>query len=441
MDAARPPEPSRAARVVLGVAVAISLFLLVDNLSWVALQGGSLRGTDYLFAGVPVLFLLCVVLRPRLARKVALSLTAAAVLLALFEVALAVASPSDRAFAWYVWPPRYAVLLEPKNLPGVSPRGRITTNSRGIRGPEFAATDRGRVLCVGGSTTECLYLDDEKTWPHVLGQLLETKVPGVWVGNVGRAGRMTLDHVTLLENLPEAETCGVWIVLAGLNDLRHRLGGEYDDHAERTWELTFPYRRPGFSSDLRRPFQRNLYAYDLLESARRRLKTALRGYDGTVYQDVDAIWVDRMRQARMRADVRRDLPDLAPWLDDYERLVRRIAARARERGARLAMMTQPVLWAETMPPENVDLCLGARAPDGRYYALDLCAKAMDAYNLRLKETCAAEGVTCLDVASLLPKSSEVLYDDCHFNEEGARRVASLLAELVAPYVPAAAPDR
>ena len=37
-----------------------------------------------------------------------------------------------------------------------------------------------------------------------------------------------------------------------------------------------------------------------------------------------------------------------------------------------------------------------------------------------------ERVARVDLAASLPKSVDILYDDCHFNENGARRVADLL---------------
>lgn len=44
------------------------------------------------------------------------------------------------------------------------------------------------------------------------------------------------------------------------------------------------------------------------------------------------------------------------------------------------------------------------------------------------EVCADRRVECLDLAAMLPKDDTVFYDDVHFNEAGAERVAAAVAE-------------
>ena len=46
----------------------------------------------------------------------------------------------------------------------------------------------------------------------------------------------------------------------------------------------------------------------------------------------------------------------------------------------------------------------------------------------LLATCRRRRVDCVDLASQLPRDSSVFYDDAHFTEEGARRVADLVAD-------------
>ena len=68
------------------------------------------------------------------------------------------------------WPySRHVSRPLPGVFPGISGPSRVTANSLGIRGPELPPREAGyRLLCLGGSTTECHYLDDEETWPHLL---------------------------------------------------------------------------------------------------------------------------------------------------------------------------------------------------------------------------------------------------------------------------------
>jgi hypothetical protein len=52
---------------------------------------------------------------------------------------------------------------------------------------------------------------------------------------------------------------------------------------------------------------------------------------------------------------------------------------------------------------------------------------MRRYNARLLDSCRERDAECLDLAERIPRTTEVFWDDVHFTEEGARRVADLVA--------------
>lgn len=60
---------------------------------------------------------------------------------------------------------------------------------------------------------------------------------------------------------------------------------------------------------------------------------------------------------------------------------------------------------------------------------------MGRYNETLSKVCRAQHVECIDLASLLPKDTSVFYDDIHFNEEGADKVAEILAQHMMQHAP------
>ena len=76
-------------------------------------------------------------------------------------------------------------------------------NSLGFRGPEPPA-DFPRnltIVTVGGSTTECFDLAEDKTWPHGLGVNLQCDFKPLWLNNAGLSGNSTFavsyTHLTL----------------------------------------------------------------------------------------------------------------------------------------------------------------------------------------------------------------------------------------------------
>src|SRR5690606_38437774 len=117
---------------------------------------------------------------------------------------------------------------------GIEGESHYRANSLGIRGPEWPARDAAlRILCVGGSTTECVRLDDRETWPQQLAaSLAERPAAGlgaVWVGDVGRSGYSTRAHVELMENAELLAQVDWLVFLVGVNDLLAGLRGERID--------------------------------------------------------------------------------------------------------------------------------------------------------------------------------------------------------------------
>lgn len=359
----------------------------------------------------------------------ALALVSAGLTLVLIEAGLALRTSGARPFPYYVWPPKYRCKLEPTGLPGVSESGVFSTNSLGMRGPEPGPGYR--VLCIGGSTTECLYLDDTLTWPRRAAADLEARHRPAWVANVGRSGTTTVDHVTLVRSLPEARTMDCWVVLCGINDAGYQLSGEYAEFAEHSFERTFAYRRPGFTPPLRRPLYRNTRLFEGLRRLRRSVERVRDPGSMVVFQDRRAVWIDELRQRRKPARRVDELPPLDAFLEEYEGRLRELVAESRRFGVRLVLLTQPTLWAPGMPPEVDALTVFGRLPDGRYLSGGALARCMQAFNQRLLAVGEREGVEVLDLAAELPRSTEVFYDDCHLNEEGARRVGASVAALLA----------
>ena len=56
------------------------------------------------------------------------------------------------------------------------------------------------LITIGGSTTECFYLSDGKTWTELLGLRLARDFPKVWINNAGLDGATTYRHLILLED-------------------------------------------------------------------------------------------------------------------------------------------------------------------------------------------------------------------------------------------------
>ena len=101
------------------------------------------------------------------------------------------------------------------------PTTKHTKNSLGFRGapPPRDFPDYLTIITIGGSTTECFYLSDGRTWPDLLGQNLSRQFNRVWVNNAGLDGATTYRHLILMEDYVAQLRPKVVLFLIGINDV------------------------------------------------------------------------------------------------------------------------------------------------------------------------------------------------------------------------------
>ncbi len=339
------------------------------------------------------------------------------------EGALRVAAPLPDAPS--PWPPHVRIETRGEaNLRGIHGVKRFSTNARGYRGRDGDPADALRLVAVGGSTTECLYLDDGEAWPELLRGEMERRLGRrAWMGNAGRAALNTWDHLVHIERLPEVGSADAVIVLCGINDVFRHLGGTWrlarGDAARRA--LYFPLPGPDA------PLAVRSQALARLRAAARNL-VARGDRDRTAVQDVEGRWVAERRALRFPFPKRDDLPDLGPALDAYAGMVRRMVEAARGRGARILLLSQPTLYGPTVDPGTEPLLYGSvRKEEGFAWSTPALHRAMAAFNGTMARVAEETGTPCVRLDLLLPREGGFLYDDCHFNEAGSRRVAEIVA--------------
>lgn len=346
------------------------------------------------------------------------------------EAILCVVYPPSNHY--YVWTPNLNTTFNPLPgaMPGIEGESRFIINSVGIRGEEFhsASNQEYRILTIGGSTTECLYLDQTEAWPYILEEYLNKTADGrdVWVGNVGKSGMNTRDHIMhmkyLLPEYPEIDTI---IILVGANDwgLRLRMGNQYDPNFLNSSEAEKKQIRRAFAVKPENylPFYKRTGIYRFARTFHYRLH-----YRETV-QDRAGEWYLMKRENRKNAkEILEKTPDSSSALEEYSRNINTIIDLANNRSIRVIFMTQPTLYRQGLTESEKDLLWGGGCGNGSYYSVEALSTAKKKYNEKLLEACSNRGIECIDLARL-PQDVTVFYDDCHFNENGARLVATTVA--------------
>lgn len=364
----------------------------------------------------------------------------------LAELGLRLFWPVDNRY--YLWKPNTSATFRPAPgvMPGVGPMAHIQINSNGIIGDEWSTNraDEYRILTIGGSTTECLYLDRTKQWPSLLQEGLGKTVDGrrVWVGNLGKSGRNSRDHLALMRLAIDQYDVDAIVILVGGNDMVHRLmqGEAYDPHfveddvRYRDWLSRRFAIVPTEITTSRKLFFKRTALWRLAQ----RLKYLYKSSPPQIVEDNAGDWLVRVRKRRQAASLVDELPPLDTGLDEYGRNVTEIIQEARQRSIRIVLLTQPTIWKTTMSEKERDLLWMGWRPDGSFYTTESLASAMDSYNHRLIDICAKLNVECIDLASNLPRTLDVFYDDMHLNEGGARSVAQQLVDYFRMLPPFAA---
>ncbi len=344
---------------------------------------------------------------------------------------------------YFVYPPdtRKVFKLNPKILPGVGATARFEVNADGLRGDDLSPGSQYKIIAIGGSTTACLYIDQEKTWPYALqNKLNESRKTKVWVGNAGKAGLSTREHYMHMKYmLPQYPEIDLIIIMAGANDLFRRLieDRQYDplflDHYEY-WKRKLI--RSAFSQtpyyDGKYRFKTGYYDQSAVGSLYVRFKE-LRSRRELI-QDEAGDYVIRLRNIRKNASVFVDeLPDLGPALSEYERNLNAIIDLAKERSVRLIFLTQPSILKPIMPQKEKDLiCNGwiESLKSGRYYTEKVLAEGLQKYNDTLVRVCRDRDVECIDLEKKLPKNTTTFYDEVHFNDNGSLMTANIVYQYL-----------
>lgn len=318
----------------------------------------------------------------------------------------------------------------PDTMPGLTGPARYTTDANGIRcATPLPAEGAYRILCVGGSSTECTYLDDAETWPALLMRYLnESAIRNVWVGNVGISGFAMEEHLRFLRESPLLDEAECIVLQAGINDLWRYLAGEETQIRYERFATTVATRTPEAEPHIRRPLwsrSNMIQLYHLFRRARAQDvhvdPVMVEGSGGDEYA---------IRRARRAEAAKTDtLPDLGPGLNGFRERLWEAVVCCRRRGLDIVLTTQPVLWRGDLTPEVASRCWFGWLPDNAYLTLGALKLAMDAYNAALIETCVALEVPCVDLGKM-NGNAEFFYDDCHFTERGAEEVARSIAAVV-----------
>jgi lysophospholipase L1-like esterase len=304
-------------------------------------------------------------------------------------------------------------------MPGINGLQSITTDGLGFRVTkpvDYESKPAGtfRIFAIGGSTTEQIVIDDERTWAHLLQQRLEglDESKSVEVINTGISGARAIQHLSTLRRIIEFEPDLV-VFLMGINDWNRHIWNVHGAPESRN---------PGVPST---PIQ---FSQSLLGLILKGVLTEKAAYNPEEVVPDYGEYYSSQNDSLTRPVVKSFLP--ADVSDDYSEAVEAIGATCSESAVDCMFVTQPTAYSASdtspllrylwMTPPNTDYTLTLDS-------LRHVAKTYDAY---LINYASENGFPFCDLTRNFVPSIDHLYDDCHFNTAGSKHVADILAPCV-----------
>ena len=302
----------------------------------------------------------------------------------------------------------------------LEPQIHVARNSVGFRGPN-PPPDMANwlsLITIGGSTTQCFFLSEGKTWPDQLAARLGPHFKNFWVNNAGLDGHSTYGHVVLLEDQIVKLKPKMILLLVGANDLGRDPGSEWDSENVKG--------QVSFRSVT--AFIKSMSPHSEVASLMANLFRSMNAHKrGLLHQKVDITKLPMVDFTAEQIAIYRATTLEPRYLKGFRDRLETIVKAGRANGIEPILMTQPTLLGKGVDPvtkvdlERVLLGQGGSA-NGRMWW-----DVMEEYNDVTRGVARDRNVKLIDLARKLEKSSLYFYDTIHFSNEGAVEIARIIA--------------
>lgn len=386
--------------------------------------------------------------------KAALIITSVLLSLLAVEVILRFVMPDDDRY--YVWQPNLQHQFKPDSsiFYGISGTKNFTINTQGLRGdlllknveektvsgetvkvwPDKFTYNR---LFLGGSTTECLYLDNKEPWWYLWDSISGGADNELTSGSIGKSGITTRElYLHMKYFVPQLKYTNEVIIMPGLNDLMKRLSADtsFNNNFQFTEAVEDSLVNTIFlhqGREYEKTWWHRIALFHTLQNFYHRLKP--KGVEWLIQDDKGESLVQWRENRKNATSIIDTLPDLTTALMEYKHNLKLIYEEGRKQGLGVMFITQPYLYKDTMNAYEQSLLwmggIGAyqKEKGHSYYSAKALKQGMEMYNNTLRQFCNENNIPFIDAAATLPQDTSVFYDDCHFNENGARLMAEYLS--------------
>jgi lysophospholipase L1-like esterase len=287
-----------------------------------------------------------------------------------------------------------------------------TRNSLGFRGPEKPENFEEflSIITVGGSTTECKFLSDGKTWPDYLKNNLQIDFKNVWLNNAGIDGHSTFGHQVLLNDYLIKLKPKVVTFLIGINDVEN---DQPTFHDKLNTKGAYPdFKHFIFTNSEVLSLSLNLVRGWRAQKLNNTTQKELILNPNSVIDLPDSVIHNRIKKQNK-------------YLPNFQRRVEQLIDTCIKYDIQPVFITQPNLLGKGVDSTTgVDL---ARFKLSSNMNGKVLWEILSVYNQTTISICNQKNVPVIDLANLMPKSSIYFYDYSHFTNEGAEKVGEIIS--------------
>lgn len=257
------------------------------------------------------------------------------------------------------------------------------------------------IAFIGGSTTECMYVEEDKRFPYLVAKLLSESGKKVNSINSGVSGNDSLNSLNIYLNKIIPQQPDIAVMMHNINDLSLLL-------YESSYWNSNPYRSPIIVEDKSiKSFLKSILpnTYEFLF----RIKANFTGH------------VDEFSEKRGEQSTIGKPEILEKFADNLETFI----AISKARNIQPVLMTMANRFTE-----NPDKIISEKTKKLQSIGLDYSTykSLFDTMNNQIRKVASENNILLIDLAKHVPQSSKYMVDTVHFSNYGSEFVARYIAE-------------
>jgi lysophospholipase L1-like esterase len=305
-----------------------------------------------------------------------------------------------------------------EGLPYMDSMVVYTTNNVGFRGDSISLKKPAgevRIFIVGGSTAQCLYIDDSKSINSVLQNELQNEVrdKSIKVFVAAKSGDASDEHLSMIAHRIIHLEPDIIIVFSGINDLRKTV--QRYDYAHLQKRKLYSPRYIYLALTDFQVSRRLYYLFKKPSDDEMRESVPLE----TNYNQLFAI-----QQKTPESDS-------VPYINAHPYAVnlRSIAGVCAENNVKLMFMPNQSTWNSSDDTNMLQKHWLLTCGQVRYREQHL-DEGLNTFNDSMRQVCVDNKIPIFDLPAMIPKTSEFFYDDCHFTARGSAISGKMLARYI-----------